>query len=72
MGCVHALARKRSLQQLVHTKVREIAVRASLRIQMDVSQYLVFATGFSTVLKLVLGVTFGPMIMGSPGEGLAR
>ena len=39
---------------------------------MDVSQYLVFATGFSTVLKLVLGVTFGPIIMGSPGEGLAR
>jgi hypothetical protein len=39
---------------------------------MDISQHLVLATGFSTVLKLVLGVTFGPIIMGSPGEGLAR
>ena len=72
MGCVRALARKRSLQQLVHTKVREIAVRASLRIQIDVSQYPLFATGFSTVLKLVRGVIFDPIITGSPGEGLAR
>ena len=71
MGCVRALARKRSLQQLVHTKVREIAVRASLRIQMDVSQYLLFTTGLSTVLKLVRGVIVGPIITGSPGEGLA-
>lgn len=71
MGRVRALARKRSLPQLVHTKVREIAVRASLRIQMDVSQYLLFTTGLSTVLKLVRGVIVGPIITGSPGEGLA-
>jgi hypothetical protein len=71
MGRVRAFARKRSLPQLVHTKVREIAVRASLRIQMDVSQYLLFTTGLSTVLKLVRGVIVGPIITGSPGEGLA-
>ena len=39
---------------------------------MDASQYLVFAEGLSAVLKLVRGVIFGPIIMGSPGEGLAR
>ncbi len=39
---------------------------------MDVSQYLRSAEGLSAVLKLVHGVIFGSITMGSPGEGLAR
>ena len=39
---------------------------------MGVSQYLLFAIGFSTVLKLARGVIVGPIITGPPGEGLAR
>ena len=39
---------------------------------MDVFQYLLFAEGLSALLKLVRGVIFGPIIMGTSGEGLAR
>ena len=72
MGCVRALARKRSLQQLVHTKVREIAVKGSLRSQMNVSQYVLFTEGLSIVLKRIRGVIFGSIITGFSSEGLAR
>ena len=72
MGRVGAFFWKGSLPQFVHTQVREIAVKGSLRSHMDASQYLVFAEGLSAVLKLVRGGIFGPIIMGSPGEGLAR
>jgi hypothetical protein len=46
-------------------------VKGSLRSQMNVFQYLLFAEGFSALLKLVRGVIFGPIITESSSEGLA-
>ena len=71
MGRVRAIAWKGSLPHFVHTQVGEIAVKGSLRSQMNVAQYLLFAEGFSALLKLVRGVIFGPIITGSSSEGLA-
>ena len=72
MGRVGAIAWKGSLPDFVHTQVREITVRGSLRRQMNVSQYLFFTEGLSTALKLVRGVIFGPIMTVSSSEGLAR
>lgn len=72
MGRVRAIAWQGSLPEFVHTQIRQIAVKGSLRSHMDVSQYFFFAEGLRALLKLVRGVIFGPIIMGSPGEGLAR
>ena len=72
MGRVRAIARKEPLPHFVHTKVREIAVKGSLRSQMNVSQYLLFTQGLSAVLKRMRGVIFGSIITGSSSEGLAR
>jgi hypothetical protein len=72
MGRVRAIARKGSLPHFVHTKVREIAVKGSLRGQMNVSQYVLFTEGLSIVLKRIRGVIFGSIITGSSSEGVAR
>ena len=72
MGRVRAIAWKGTLPDFVHTQVREIAVKVSLRSHMDVSQYLLFAGGLSALRKLVRGVILGPIITGSSSEGLAR
>ena len=72
MGRVRAFAWKGSLLHYVHTQVRQIAVKGSLQSHMDVTQYLLFADGLSAVVRLLRGVIFGPIIMGSYGEGLAR
>ena len=71
MGRVRAIAWKGSLPHFVHTQVGEIALKGSLRSQMNVFQYLLFAEGFSVLLKLVRGVIFGPIITESSSEGLA-
>ena len=72
MGRVRAIARKGSLPHSVHTQIRQINVKGSLRSHMDVSQYLLFAEGLSALLELLRGVIFGPIIMGSSSEGSAR
>ena len=72
MGRVGAIAWKGTLPDFVHTQVREIAVRGSLRSHMDVSQYLLFADGLSALRKLVRRVMFGPIMTVSSSEGLAR
>jgi hypothetical protein len=72
MGRVRAIARKGSLPYFVHTQVREIAVRGSLRSQMNVSQYFFFAEGLSAAFKLVRGAIFGSIITGFSSEGVAR
>ena len=72
MGRVRAIAWKGSLPDFVHTQIRQIAVKGSLRSHMDVSQYLLFAEELRALLKLVRGVIFGPIIAGSSSEGLAR
>ena len=72
MGRVRAIAWKGSLPDFVHTQIRQIAVKGSLRSLIDVSQYLLFGEGLRALLKLVRGVIFGPIITESSGEGLAR
>jgi len=72
MGRVRAIARKGSLPYFIHTQVGEIAVKGSLRSQMNVSQYLLFTEGLSAVLKLTRVVISGSIITGSSSEGLAR
>ena len=72
MGRVRAIAWKGSLPHFVHTQVREIAVKGSLWIQVYVSQYFLFVKGLSTIFKLVRGLNFGPIIVGSLGGGLVR
>ena len=72
MGHVRAIAWKGSLPHFVHTQIRQITVKGSLRSHMDVSQYLLIAEGLSALLKLVRGVIFGPIMTVSSSEGLAR
>ena len=72
MGRVRAIARKGPLPYFIHTQVGEIAVKGSLRSQMNVSQYLLFTEGLSAVLKLTRVVISGSIITGSSSEGLAR
>ena len=72
MGRVGAFFWKGSLPHFVHTQVREIAVKVSLRSHMDVSQYLLFADGLSALRMLVRRVMFGPIMTVSSSEGLAR
>ena len=72
MGRVRAIAWKGTLPDFVHTQVREIAVKVSLRSHMYVSQYLLFADGLSALRKLVRRVMFGPIMTVSSSEGLAR
>ena len=56
----------------VHTQVREIALKGSLRSQMHIFHYLLPAKGFRAYAKLVRGVLVVPIIVLSPCEGLAR
>ena len=72
MGRVRAIAWKGTLPDFVHTQVREIAVKVSVRSHMDVSQYLLFADGLSALRKLVRRVMFGTIMTVSSSEGLAR
>ena len=72
MGRVRAIAWKGSLPHFVHTKVREIALKGSLRSQINVSRHLLFTEALSAVLKLMRVVIRGPIIAESLGEGWAR